>query len=191
MKTKVVLTALVLLCLPQLTNAQGNLVVNGDFGTDASAWTITNVGGGGGYLSSFGDPPGSVLLYNPSLPGVPAASQEISGLTPGGVYAISGNYQNGGGKDFTDNSFGVALDGIFLFEAPTPADFNWHSFNFDYTATSTSALLSFSAQLNGTDGADFIDDIAMYATPEPSATSVILLGGGLLLYIHKRHRHAA
>jgi hypothetical protein len=188
LKTYIVITTSVLLHFPRLATAQGNLVINGGFDTDASSWTIANVdvSAGGGYLSNFGDPPGSVLLYNPSFSVfAPTASQEITSMTQGALYIVSGNYQKAGGKNVTDNSFGVSLDGVFLFETAAPADFNWHSFNFDYTATSTSTLLSLSAQINGTDYSYFIDNIAMYAVPEPSAWSLILLGSGVLPYVRR------
>ena len=63
----------------------------------------------------------------------------------------------------------MALDGVFLFETAALADFNWHSFSFDYTATSTSAFLSLEAQINGTDYAYFIDNISIEAVPEPNS----------------------
>jgi hypothetical protein len=124
LQTSVVLITLALLCVSQSATAQGNLVVNGGFDTDASGLTITNVNssGGGGYQSDFGNPPGSVRLNNLSSPKDPTASQIINGLTPGDIYIVSGNYR-GGGKNVTDNSFGVALDGDFLFETAAPADF--------------------------------------------------------------------
>jgi len=175
----VVLIALALSCFSQSATAQGNLVVNGGFDTDSSGWILTNisVSEGGGYHATFGNPPGSVLLYNPSLPEDPTASQIINGLTPGDIYIVSGNYR-GGGKNVTDNSFGVALDGIFLFETAAPADFfSWHSFSFDYTAASTSALLSLEAQINGTDDSYTIDNISMEAVPEPSSLCLIGIGG--------------
>jgi len=85
LQTSVVLITLALLCVSQSATAQGNLVVNGGFDTDASGLTITNVNssGGGGYQSDFGNPPGSVRLNNLSSPKDPTASQIINGLTPG------------------------------------------------------------------------------------------------------------
>jgi len=182
------LTALMLSCLPQWAMSQGNLVVNGGFDTDASGWTITNVSeGDNGYASNIGNPPGSVFLYDVSSLNVPTASQEISSLTPGALYIVSGDYA-GGGKGVANNSFGVALDGVYLFETNAPPTYNWYSFSFDYTATSTSALLSISAQLNGTGYPYTIDNIAMYAVPEPSAICLILLGSGVLIYVRTRHK---
>ena len=120
----VILISLMLLSFAQSATAQGNLVVNGGFDTDASGWTITNVSGGGGYVSFVGNPAGSVYLNNPSLPPVPTASQTINSLTPGVLYIVSGDYQKAAGKNVTGNSFGVALDGVFLFETAAPADSN-------------------------------------------------------------------
>jgi len=186
----IVLTALMLSCLPQLTMAQGNLVVNGSFDTDASGWIITNVNvsAGGGYLSNYGNPPGSIFLYNPSSSHVPTASQEINSLTPGSLYVISGDYQKGLGKNITANSFGVALDGVFLFETNAPVNLNWYNFSFYYTAASSSALLSLAAQINGTDYSYYIDNIAMYAVPEPSAGCLIIFGSGVLIYVRTRKK---
>jgi hypothetical protein len=175
-----------LLVLPQLTSAQGNLVVNGDFGTDASDWTLIN---GAFYNGLYGNPAGSVNLYGGPIT---TASQEINSLITGQLYLISGDYQgNGEIKDTITNNFAVAIDGVVLFETAAPPDLNWHSFNFEYTATSANVLLTLSAQLNGSPDGDHIDNIAMYATPEPSASSLIFLGGGLLIYVHKRHWHTA
>ncbi len=179
----IVLATSVLSCVSQMATAQGNLVFNGGFDTDASGWTITNVyvPYGGGYTSSSGNPAGSVFLYNPDFGVIaPTASQEINGLTAGDIYIVSGDYR-GGGKNVTSNSFGVAFDGVFLFETNAPPIYaNWYSFSFDYTPPSTSALLSLSSQINGTDGAYYIDNISIQLVPEPS--SEILLGfGGILL----------
>jgi hypothetical protein len=191
----VVLMSLIQTYFALSAKAQGNLVVNGGFDTDSSGWLITNVevDEGGGYSSSFGNPPGSVALYNPdfgSSSPSPTASQEISSLTPGQLYIVSGDYQRGLGKNTAVDSFGVALDGLFLFETVVPTDSNWHSFSFDYAATSTSALLSLEAQINGTDYSYAIDNIAMYAVPEPN--SLCLMGvGGMMSALFFRHRRKA
>ncbi len=178
LKTYIVLTSLALLLLPQLATAQGNFVFNGDFDTSAAGWMITNIFGSG-YESTSGNPPGDVSLFGPVSPSTsPTASQTINGLIIGAIYNVSGDYREIGGKNSpTDNSFGVALDGVFLFETAAPADYKWYSFNFDYTATSTSALLSLEAQINGTDYAYAIDNISMEAVPEPSSLCLIGVGG--------------
>jgi hypothetical protein len=178
LEASMVLTTLVLSCFPQLATAQGNLVFNGSFDTDASGWTITDISSGGGYISSAGNPPGSVFLYNLSIPTIPTASQVINSLTPGDLYIVSGDYQGAGGKDVTENSFGVALDSVFLFETAAPADHNWYNFNFEYTATSTRALLSLEAQINGLGAYSYyIDNISMEAVPEPNSLCLIGIGG--------------
>ena len=184
-----ILTILILSCFIQSVAAQGNLVVNGGFDTDASGWTLVNVSAGYGYLATGGNPSGCVLLYNPSSPYASTASQEINSLTPGTIYNVSGDYQSGG-KGIANNSFGVALDGVYLFEANSPPTYNWYSFSFEYMATSTSALLSISAQLNGTGYPYSIDNIAMYAVPEPN--SLCLMGvGGMMSALFFRHRRKA
>jgi hypothetical protein len=167
MKTHISIIVSALLLLSRLADAQGNLVVNGGFDTDASGWAATNVSGSG-YLISGGNPGGFFALVGPSA-SIPTISQEISGLTPGQLYVVSGDYKSGG-KNFAANSFGVALDGNFLFLANSPADYNWYSFSFDYTASSTSALLSLSSQLNGTGYSYAVDTISMHSVPEPSVS---------------------
>jgi hypothetical protein len=169
LKTGIVLITSALICLPQLATAQGNLVENGGFDTSADNWTLT------GTISYYnvknGNPPGEVVFWG--LGG--AASQTINGLTPGFVYTVSGDYLNIGlGGTSTNYSFGVSIDGIFLFETAAPADFSWYSFNFEYTATSSSALLSLS-QIDANPYA--IDNISMEGVPEPSVFGLLVLGG--------------
>jgi hypothetical protein len=186
MKTTIILATLALLCLPYGVAAQGNLVVNGGFDTDASGWVITNVSAMGGYQSSFGNPPGCILLLNMSSADSPMASQAINGLTPGQLYTVSGDYNSG--KNVLGEYFQVAFDGVFVFEAAPPMPYNWYSFNFDYTATSTSAVLSLS-ELDISVGDSYaIDNIAMYAVPEPSTVWLIFLGGGLFVFMRRNRK---
>ncbi|MGA3283798.1 MAG: hypothetical protein ABSD57_04985 [Verrucomicrobiota bacterium] len=178
LKTYIALTALALLLLPQLATAQGNLVVNGGFDTSANDWILTN----GAYWPEYGNSGWAVALDKepPSPSTEPTASQIITGLVPGYSYLVSGNYGEGkdrGGGSPSDPSFGVAIDGIFLFEAVAPDSDNWQSFSFYYTASSSSALLSLSSQINGTGVAYFIDNISMEAVPEPNSLCLIGVGG--------------
>ena len=92
----------------------------------------------------------------------------------------------GGGYDI---SIGNPPGSVFLFETKAPADSNWHSFSFDYTAASSSVLLSLSAEINGTDDSYFIDNIAMHAIPEPSIVSFMLLGSGVLIFVRRNKGH--
>jgi hypothetical protein len=191
LKALLPMTALVLSSFSQFAAAQGNLVVNGGFDTDASGWTIANVNvaAGGGYKTNVGNPPGSVLLYNPSIPSPPTASQTVTSLMPGAIYVISGDYANAAGKDVTQDSFGVAINGVFMFESAALPDNGWHSFNFDFTATSTSALLSLEAQLNGSDRPYYIDNISVQQTPEPANLLWLVGLGGIASGFIVRRKH--
>jgi hypothetical protein len=96
-------------------------------------------------------------------------------LTPGFVYTVSGDYRNISlGGTSTNYSFGVSIDSVFLFETAPPTNSNWYSFNFEYTATSTSALLKLS-QIDANWYA--IDNISMEVVPEPNSLCLIGIGG--------------
>jgi hypothetical protein len=171
LKISVILIALTLLFLPRLAKAQGNLVYNGGFdissnGINADGWTFT----GGFYNEKNGNP-----LPDLDLSGT--ASQTINSLTPGVIYLVSGDYQDLGGGSSADSSFGVAFNGDYLFETIAPTNFNWYSFNFEYMAASTSAVLSLSSGLNGTGISYAIDNISIYAVPEPNSLCLIGVGG--------------
>jgi hypothetical protein len=170
----VALTTLLLVSLPNGGKAQGNLVFNGGFDTSTTGWMTTNVFGSG-YESAQGNPPGDLLLDGLSSPST--ASQTITSLTPVAIYVVSGDYRKVGGKVFTDYTFGVALDGIFLFRTADPGNFNWQSFSFQYTATSSSVLLSLSSKISGSDFAYAIDNISMQPVPEPSSFWLMGVGG--------------
>ena len=176
LKTLRILAALGVFLAPCLVTAQGNLVVNGGFVPGGGGiWTITNASG---FAFSFTGNPGYCLPLDnptPSDSTDPTASQIVHGLTPGVVYAVSGQYRSGkdrGGGSPTDPSFGVAIDGLFLFETVVPRDAIWHDFVFLYTATSPSVDLSLSAQRNNTGVACDIDNIALQPFPSLVASVV-------------------
>jgi hypothetical protein len=191
MKKYIFMTAWVLLLVPGMAVAQGNLVSNGGFDSNADGWTIINVSGGFGYSTAGGNPGGDVLLDNltPSPSSTPTASQTISGLDPGTAYVVSGDYQqakNRGGGSSTDPSFGVAIDGLYLFTTAAPGNYSWQTFSFSYTAASSSTVLSLSSQLNGTGMSYAIDNISFKSVPEPGITG--LFGIGVLMLCRRRPR---
>ncbi len=186
LKSCIGLAAWALLAMARLATAQDNLVVNGDFGSNAVGWTITDTLFGFGYSPVVGNPGGGVLLDNiiPSPSSDPTASQTITSLTPGIVYLVSGDYQPGklrGSGLPTGPSFGVAINGDFLFTVAAPRDFVWRHFSFFHTASSPTAVLSLSSQINETGLSYAIDNIAMQAVPEPSSVRLGLFSFGVLL----------
>ncbi len=174
-----VLAGSLLLSLPQPLVAQGTLVVNGGFDLGTNGWTVTNMSGPG-WDPNKGNPGGWVELdsLSPSLVTDPTISQMITGLIPSQSYLVSGDFSKTINRNGipTGLSFGVALDNVHFFETADPGDFLWHSFSFAYTATASSALLSFSAQRNGTQVSYGIDNIWM-GVPEPSVLVLVALGG--------------
>jgi hypothetical protein len=148
--------------------AAQNLVVNGGFDTSAAGWTATNVSIGGGYVSSKGNPGGYYELNSPpSSTTDPEISQVVNGLIPGVSYAVSGDYEktiDWGGGFPTTFSFGVEMNGVFLYEA-SQSDFAWHHFSFAFVADSPIITLSISAQRNGTGVSYGIDNIMLQPSP--------------------------
>jgi len=188
MKTHIViLTTLTFVCFSNQGKAQGNLVFNGGFDSNAVGWTLSN---GSSFISTFGNPSGSVRLGNasPSPSLIPSASQTVGGLVPGLLYTVSGDYLVQGKEFPPDYSFGVAVDGVFLFQAAAPTDYDWYSFNFLYTASSSSAVLSLSAQLNGTGIPYIIDNTSMQAVPEPSSFCLMGVASLASAVLFKRRR---
>jgi hypothetical protein len=161
-------------CFP-ISSAAQNLVVNGGFDTDASSWTSTNIGSGHGFRPSKGNPGGYFELdASPSLLTDPTVNQVVTGFTPGVGYTITGDYEklvDWGGGSPTGLSFGVAIDGAYLYEAPQ-SDWAWHSFGFAFVATTSSVTLSISAQRNGTGVSYGVDNIV--AQPTPSVTARVV-----------------
>jgi hypothetical protein len=184
LKTSLGLVILACLCFPQLAKAQGNLVVNGGFDTNAADWTLT---GSAIYNGYGGDPAGSVALVNSGA----SASQTINGLTTGATYIVSGDYQGVLGLSDPYPTFQVTMNSAILFETAASGNYNWYSFSFLYTAALSSAVLSLDlVEPNPVENVKTsydIDNIAMQSVPEPSASALIMLGGSVS-YTYARKR---
>ena len=182
------LTTLILVSLPDRAKAQGNLLFNGGFDTNAAGWTLSD---GSFFISTFGKPSGCVRLDNarPSPSLTPSASQTVGGLVPGAIYTVSGDYLVQGKNYSSAYSFGVTVDGVFLFHTEAPTDYNWYRFNSLYTATSSSAVLGLSSRLNGTGIPYIIDNIAMQVVPEPSSLWLALAGGLVCVLVYRGRRN--
>lgn len=167
--------------LPIAAFAQGNLVFNGGFDSNAAGWLATNIGVDGGYHPSKGNPGGHFFLDNAPSPSVdPTISQTINGLVTGITYIVSGDTafsRTHGGSFPTEPSFRVAIDGVSSFEYATQGELGWQHFEFFYTAPASSAVLSLSSQINNTDISYLVDNIWIQAIPEPSAFALCLAGG--------------
>jgi hypothetical protein len=180
------------LVMTHLAEAQENLVMNGGFNGNWNGWTITNTPYGIGYHSQVRNPPGAIQLDDAyTTPGVdPTASQTITNLVLNQSYLISGEYRQGKirGTNLPLDvpSFGVALNGDYLFTAYSPGNIpDWTQFRFFYTASSSMALLSISSQINGTGVSYDVDNIAMYALPEPSSAILVVFGAVLGMFCRR------
>lgn len=167
------------------------LVSNGSFDSDASGWTAQNIGGIGGY-DYKGNPGGCFILDAiPSPDTDPTISQTIYGLTLNATYRISGEYKlerDWGLINSEVPSFGVSLNGVQLFEGMRPSDWNrWNTFDVNYTASSTSAVLAFAAQRNGSGVSYGIDNIFVRQVPEPAVVSLVLVGA--MIFVRTRRKH--
>ena len=166
---------------PMVALAQGNLVFNGGFDSNAAGWLASNIGIDGGYRSGKGNPGGYFFLDNaPSASADPTISQTINGLVTGVTYIVSGDIgfsRTHGGFFPTEPSFRVTMDGSSSFEYATQGELEWQHFDFFYMASASSTVLSLSSQINNTDISYLVDNIAMQVVPEPSALALCLTGG--------------
>jgi len=174
-------------------------VVNGTFDTlvpsngTGGGWTSSNVDVNGGWKSTGGNPgTGPFFILNDSGGGTdPTILQVLTGLTSGATYHASGDYRNALNVQSTvgTHAFGVAIDGVFLFEAPGTGNPNWLSFGFDFVPAANSVTLSFAGERNGTDVDFGIDNISVIAAiPEPSTYALMLAGLGFVGFVASRRR---
>ncbi|MEI9962525.1 MAG: PEP-CTERM sorting domain-containing protein [Limisphaerales bacterium] len=182
MKIYIILIMIIFASFSQSIFAQGNLVLNGEFNIISNGvpdgWILN---GNSYYDSKYGNPTPCLQLY-----GVATANQTMNGLISGITYIVSGDYQAG---QIAGYNFNIDIDGFIMFEAIASTNLDWQSFNFFYTATSSSAVLEISLS-ETSDNLFHVDNIAMYAVPEPSAASLIFLGGGIFFYVRRNKKHS-
>jgi hypothetical protein len=159
--------------------AQGNLIVNGTFDSD-SGWA-TNISSG--YYSALkGDPDGCFNLAG-------SISQTIGSLVPGASYLVSGSYDLVFGTTTGGPGFGVDMNGVSYYSV-APTDYAWHDFSFNYTATSSSVVLSLNALINESLNQYRIDNISVVAAPvpEPGVSTLALVALPALFWQIQRLR---
>lgn len=201
-------TAMASLAAP--AQAAVNLVSNGSFETGVDPGTFTTLGTGSPNISNW-TVTGSIdyigtywVASNGSrsidLNGSYQAgqvSQTVSGLTAGHSYTVSFDLAgNPDGAPLT-KSLDVIIGGVlknytFPLGGATHANLGWVGHSFNFTATSSSELLSFGP--NGDAGGAFgpvLDNVSVSAAvPEPSTWAMMLIGFGGLAMMARRRRRA-
>lgn len=154
----------------------GELINNGGFDSNASGWLAIGNDGNGGFRSSGGSPGGGFVLNGvAALNADPSISQAVSGLIPGTIYTLTGDYRNFFdccGAFVGQTSFGVDLDGAEIAAFPNPGT-NFSPFSVSFTATAETQTIRFRSEINGTDTDIAIDNISISAPAENTTTSSI------------------
>jgi hypothetical protein len=169
-----------------------NLVQDGNFATLFGApW-----GGTYGFPNTFyGDADGNGL-YVTLLQGQAPMYQTITTVA-GTTYQLTFASRIPQPGEFTGNvgptgqPLGPWSVGVYLAPFSSAGSFTdnsstvWSFFSLDFTATSSSTYLGFYASGEGNPE---IDDISVYATPEPGTLGLLAVGGTALLALHRRRR---
>lgn len=127
-------------------------------------------------------------------------SQALSGLTVGGTYHLAFNWAGAQQQNFAGDtteawqvSFGGSTQSTATVSTPSQTFAGWKTAAMDFTATSTSELLTFLAK--GSPSGEppwlLLDGVTLTqtttSTPEPSA-ALLFIGGGILVGLRRRFK---
>ena len=167
-KLSLILITTMLFVSLESVKAQGNLILNGTFDSDLSEWTTVGVVN---WEPWYG---GSASLSGPSS----SISQTIYNLDVGTTYIVSGDYYSVDGWA----PLNVSVDGFSQLYVATSS---WQSFSFSFTASSPTVTLSFLVDQKVICS---LDNISMFAVPEPNSLCLLGMGAASSLFFLRRRR---
>jgi hypothetical protein len=124
-------------------------------------------------------------------------AQTLTGLTVGQSYDVSFDFAAGQQKcclgpttEQLQVGFGSSTQSTPVLSVPEYAFSPWNVYNFVFTASGTSQVLSFLAigTPNGMPPIAFLDGVSVAAVPEPASWAMMLVGFGALGVLARRRR---
>jgi hypothetical protein len=176
------------------SNDEGTQVFLWGPGTGSANGLTASSPAGGNFWANDSDPVNAGQL-----------TQTISGLTVGRTYDLTfywaaaqyeccgGSIYNGASSNSWSASLGAETQSTPVVSIASHGFSGWMGASFDYTATSTSEVLSFMA--TGTSSVPpvaLLDGVSLVMVPEPSTWALMVLGfGGLGFAAYRRTKRSA
>lgn len=165
--------SLVLLALGAAGPAMAQTIRNGGFDQQvpsnqaANGWVSADIDSSGGWRSTGGNP-GAMFILNAGglLVTDPMVGQVLTGLTPGQIYLVHGQYASWyyNSRPLLVPSFVAKVDSQTTFVGDSGELHEWRDFSFAFIATSTTATVTFQGEAFGTDNDFALDNIWMETT---------------------------
>ena len=178
---RILMMAVVALCLGMAGVAGANLVTNGDFETgDLSGWTFTPAssgswlvvwdgwGVGGSYGALFGAEnfPEIDDTISQTIPTVPGKSYVFDFMLSNPLYV-------------TPSHFAASWNGTTVLDLINAPNFDWTYYSYGFVAPSSTTTISFAGW--NPNYAYALDNVDVHDAPIPGA--LVLLGSGLLPFL--------